>query len=144
MATTATLVNERTDRHGTESRETRDRGPATAVAKRVAAPAREKRRSRPGSPRRSSGLIPCQIGGGTWHLAERPYHEEGRADAVFRFRLALVVLSLGIGLLFFLLFGVDLVAAWPFHRHSVEMDVAYLFCGAALMYLSWETSRDLR
>ena len=143
MATNATLMNERTARHGIENHGRGRGGPATAVSQGIAAPTKQVRRPRSTFRSRSHGLIPCQIGGRTWYLADRPYQEDARVDIRSRLRSGLVVLSFVIGLLFLLMFAGDLVAGWPFHRHSVAMDVSYVFCGAALIYLGWDTSRDL-
>jgi hypothetical protein len=39
------------------------------------------------------------------------------------------------------LFGLDLLLGVPFSRVSLIFDIGFLFCGAALVYLSWD-ARD--
>ena len=43
-----------------------------------------------------------------------------------------------------LTFGIDLATGWPFWRASITWDIAAVFCGSGLAYLSWDTYRDFR
>ena len=43
----------------------------------------------------------------------------------------------------FLLFGLDLVAKFPFGRANVMIDIGFVICAGILGYLSWSAYRDL-
>ncbi|MCO6047718.1 hypothetical protein NG895_27760 [Aeoliella sp. ICT_H6.2] len=42
-----------------------------------------------------------------------------------------------------LLFGLDLVAKFPFGRQSILIDIGFVICAGILGYLSWNAYRDL-
>ena len=119
-----------------------DRGPVDPAFRKTSARRGPDGKPRTARRRESSALIPCQIGGETWRLAQRPY--EARSDSLVYSlrRLSLVGTGLVVAALLILLFGVDLLTGWPFHQFSMSMDVAYLICGTLLLYLSWDAYHE--
>jgi hypothetical protein len=55
---------------------------------------------------------------------------------------ALCLVGTVVAVLLFLVFGLDLAIAFPFHRHSMPMDVGTLICAALLGYVSWTALRE--
>ena len=41
-----------------------------------------------------------------------------------------------------LVFGLDLVAKFPFQRVSILMDIGFLICAGILGFLSWQAFRE--
>ena len=62
----------------------------------------------------------------------------------FSFVKALTLSGFVVATLLVLVFGLDLLLAWPFQRASWSFDLINVACGAALAYLSWNTWRDFR
>ena len=56
----------------------------------------------------------------------------------------LLAFSFLLGLMFIVLFGLDLCTGWLFWRASVLMDVGFTVCGLGLILLCWEAYRDFR
>lgn len=56
----------------------------------------------------------------------------------------LLVFSFLLGVVFIVLFGLDLCTGWLFWRASVLMDVSFTVCGLGLIFLCWDTYRDFR
>jgi hypothetical protein len=52
--------------------------------------------------------------------------------------------SMGVAGLLLLLFGLDLVAGWPFNRLSLVVDFFGLLASGLVLYLAYDASRDLR
>jgi hypothetical protein len=57
---------------------------------------------------------------------------------------ALIALAAVISAVLIIVFGVDLLIGWPFHQHSLPMDITYLSVGVVLAYLTWHTYREMR
>jgi hypothetical protein len=55
---------------------------------------------------------------------------------------ALCLVGTVVAVLLFLVFGLDLAVAFPFHRDSMTMDVGTLVCSALLGYVSWTALRE--
>jgi hypothetical protein len=112
---------------------------------RATTPARRGQRApKPVSAPQESPLVTQQTRGQTWRIAKRPRTEVHRPPARSPVERGLTILAFAIAVLLVLLFGFDLATGWPFYRHSLLMDVAYLACGTLLTYLSWNTYQGLR
>jgi hypothetical protein len=112
---------------------------------RATTPARRGQRApKPVSAPQESPLVTQQTRGQTWRVAKRPRTEVHRPPARSPVERGLTILAFAIAILLVLLFGFDLATGWPFHRHSLLMDVGYLACGTLLTYLSWNTYQGLR
>jgi hypothetical protein len=55
---------------------------------------------------------------------------------------ALCLVGTTVAVLLLLVFGFDLVLAFPFRRVSLPMDVGFLVCALALGYVSWTTLKE--
>lgn len=55
---------------------------------------------------------------------------------------ALCITGMAISAIVLLMFGLDLVAGFPFGGANTVMDIAFLVCAAALGYLGWATFRE--
>jgi hypothetical protein len=55
---------------------------------------------------------------------------------------ALCILGSIVAVLLFLVFGLDLMVAFPFYRRSMTMDAGCLVCSICLGYMSWTTLRE--
>ena len=55
---------------------------------------------------------------------------------------ALCLVGTVVAVLLFLVFGLDLAIAFPFHRDSLLMDGGILVCAAILGYVSWTALRE--
>lgn len=56
----------------------------------------------------------------------------------------LLVFSFLLGVIFTVLFGLDLCTGWLFWRASILMDVSFTLCGLGLILLCWDVYRDFR
>lgn len=56
----------------------------------------------------------------------------------------LLVFSFLLGVVFTVLFGLDLCTGWLFWRASVLMDAGFTVCGLGLILLCWDVYRDFR
>jgi len=56
----------------------------------------------------------------------------------------LLVFSFLLGVVFTVLFGLDLCTGWLFWRASVLMDASFTVCGLGLILLCWDVYRDFR
>lgn len=56
----------------------------------------------------------------------------------------LVILGFVVAIIMLVIFSCDLILGWPMRQTSMLLDVSALLCGAALVYLSWDTYKDLR
>jgi hypothetical protein len=54
------------------------------------------------------------------------------------------IFGFAVAALLILTFGLDLITAWPFWRASVPFDIAFVACGAALAYVTWDSWRAIR
>jgi hypothetical protein len=52
---------------------------------------------------------------------------------------ALCVAGAVVAILLIIVFGLDLVAGFPFGRTSEVLDIGFLLCALALGYMSWAT-----
>lgn len=43
-----------------------------------------------------------------------------------------------------LIFGCDLVSAWPFQRASASFDVTTLVCAIGLAWMCWDAHQNLK
>jgi len=93
---------------------------------------------------RDSSHLRRQVRGQSWRLAQRHSTEARRTATRSPIERTLILSGFVVATLLVLAFGLDLATGWPFHRYSLLMDVAYLICGALLMYLSWNTYREFR
>lgn len=57
---------------------------------------------------------------------------------------ALTILGLIVGVCLLILFGLDLGTGFPFQTTSTAMDVGFVIASLGLIYLSWNTLRELR
>lgn len=55
---------------------------------------------------------------------------------------ALCLIGSVVAVLLLLVFGLDLIIAFPFLRRSLVMDIGCLVCAAALGYMSWTTLKE--
>jgi hypothetical protein len=51
---------------------------------------------------------------------------------------------MGVAALLTLLFTLDLFLGFPFAGASIALDIFGIIAGAILIYLSWDTSREIR
>lgn len=75
-------------------------------------------------------------------LAQRIVPRPARAG--FSLEKALVWLGFLIAVVLVVLFGADLICAWPIGRYTPVAEAVFCGCALALGYLSWDTYRDLR
>jgi len=54
----------------------------------------------------------------------------------------LSLIGLILSCLIVLLFGIDLVARFPFRGASIMMDIVFVVSGLMLAYMSWATMRE--
>ena len=47
-----------------------------------------------------------------------------------------------VAVLLLLVFGLDLLVGFPFHRESMMMDIGFVVCSLCLVYMSWSTFRE--
>ena len=80
----------------------------------------------------------------TQSLAAAWLDKKSRRATAVRFSLERLFTGLGFAIALGLVaaFGLDLAFAWPFWRASVLFDAAFVVCGIALAYLSWNVHRD--
>jgi len=56
----------------------------------------------------------------------------------------LTISSIVIAVLILILFLADLIVQFPFRRAHWGIDIAFVICGIALVFISWTTLKDLR
>ena len=54
----------------------------------------------------------------------------------------LTIIGLTVSALMGVVFAFDLALGFPFRRANTGMDIAFIFCGAVLAYLSWTAMRE--
>lgn len=62
----------------------------------------------------------------------------------FSLEKALVGLGFAVALVLVVLFGTDLIWAWPLGRYTPVAEAVFCGCALVLGYLSWDAYRDLR
>ena len=55
---------------------------------------------------------------------------------------ALCLVGSVVAVLLLLMFGLDLLVRFPFHRESMMMDIGIVVCSLCLGYMSWSTFRE--
>jgi hypothetical protein len=79
--------------------------------------------------------------------AQRPSNVDRKTadrQASLTVEKVLIAFAMLVSAVLVLAFGADLLVGWPFHGHSLMMDVAYFSCGLVLAYLSWHTYQQQR
>lgn len=93
------------------------------------------RRTRPTVPvEQSTTAIPSPV-------IQPPVSQPGPA---FTLEKAFVGFGFLVSFVLVMLFGFDLICAWPLGRYVPAAEGVFLGCGLALGYLSWDTYRGLR
>ncbi|HPM84882.1 MAG TPA: hypothetical protein PLF81_29470 [Candidatus Anammoximicrobium sp.] len=122
--------------------------PAAALAARRASratpisPAADEMPGRPASLEVTSGEAPAT--GLQTRLLSPVRQRQSGFWSEFSAAQPLLVFSFLLGVMFTVLFGLDLCTGWLFWRASVLMDVSFTLCGLGLILLCWNVYRDFR
>ena len=54
----------------------------------------------------------------------------------------LCMVGMAISALIFLVFLVDIAVQWPFHRHSITLDVTFMVVSLMVAWMSWKTYKE--